>query len=53
MFISCLRDSPEKINKTRGKKLEEILNFISDTTNKDIILTEYVSHIKRFDINVE
>ena len=53
MFIICLRDSPKKISSIRGKEQEQILNFIMDTANKNIILTEYVSYIKRFDINAE
>jgi len=52
-FINFLKDSPQKLSSIRGKKQEEILNFISNTANKNIILAEYVSHIKRFDINAE
>ena len=52
-FINFLKDSPQKLSSIRGKKQEEILNFISNTANKNIILTEYVSYIKRFDINAE
>lgn len=53
MFISYLKDSPGKIDSIKGKNQEAILNFISDKANKDIVLTEYVSYIKRFDLDAE
>jgi len=48
LFIQYLQESPDKLNKINNNKIEKLYSFISDTNNKDYILSEYVAYIKNF-----
>jgi LPS O-antigen subunit length determinant protein (WzzB/FepE family) len=48
VFLKYLQESPDKLNKINKKKLEKIQMFISDQGNKDYVLSQYITYIKRF-----